>query len=78
MQVVFKREAESDYYGLTVEGTLVADGSSPDVSYCVVDHCGDTGILSNGSDWGEVSGCTVRENKNGIRFVRQGWGLLRD
>ena len=122
VQGVFKKETESDYYGLTVEGTLIADGgdsttaivftssapewatkpgdwrgieveassdsssvirycrieyanvgikakgSSPRVRYCVVEQCADTGILFNGSDWGEVSGCTVRENKNGIRF----------
>ena len=42
--------------------------SAPRVSYNMVEQCADTGILFYGSEWGEVSGCTVRENKNGIRF----------
>ena len=33
-----------------------------------MEHCADTGILLYGSDRGAVSGCTVRENRNGIRF----------
>ena len=120
--VLFKKESQSDYYGITVEGTLLADGgdsttailftsgapewarkpgdwrgieveassdsssvirycriayanvgikadrSSPRVSYCVVQQCADTGILFNGSVWGAVLGCTVRENAIGIRF----------
>jgi len=34
----------------------------------VVEECSDTGILFYGSDCGKVVWCTVRENKNGIRF----------
>ena len=47
---------------------IKADRSSPRVRYCVVEQCADPGILFYGSDWGEVACCTVRENKNGIRF----------
>jgi hypothetical protein len=55
---------------------IKADGSSPDVRYCVVEQCADTGILFNGSDWGGVLGCMVRENKNGIRFELVEHGVI--
>ena len=135
--VKFAHERADEYYGITVEGTLIADGgdsttailftsgaaewakkpgdwrgieveassdsssvirycrieyanvgikaggSSPKVRYCVVEECADTGILFYGSDWGVVSWCTVRENRNGIRFelVEAGkieWCVVQD
>ena len=129
--VKFTHERADDYYGITVEGTLIADGgdsttailftsgapewarkpgdwrgieveessdsssvirycrieyanvgikadgSSPRVSSCVVEECADTGILFYGSDWGEVSWCTVRENTIGIRFELVKGGGIR-
>ena len=33
----------------------------------MVEPCADPGILFSGSDWGEVSWCTVRKNAIGVR-----------
>ncbi|HID09739.1 MAG TPA: right-handed parallel beta-helix repeat-containing protein, partial [Candidatus Latescibacteria bacterium] len=40
-------------------------------------HSKDVGILFNGSSWGEVLGCTVRENGTGLRFELVKGGEIR-
>ena len=56
---------------------IKADRSSPRVRYCVVEQCADIGISFYGSDWGEVSWCPVRDNRNRIRFELVKGGEIR-